>query len=64
MKQIISPEKTIEHLTPESWAKSNLYLIQKALAEFAHEMIINPQLIYEKDGWGTISFLLSTQKQK
>ncbi|HAT3991321.1 TPA: IucA/IucC family siderophore biosynthesis protein [Elizabethkingia anophelis] len=52
MKQIISPEKTIEHLTPESWAKANLYLIQKALAEFAHEMIINPQLIYEKDGWG------------
>ncbi|WP_419867870.1 IucA/IucC family protein [Chryseobacterium sp. CT-SW4] len=50
--QIISPEKTIEHLHPDNWAKANLYLTQKALAEFAHEQLIKPKLLHETDGWG------------
>ncbi|AQX06602.1 IucA/IucC family protein [Elizabethkingia meningoseptica] len=50
--KIISPEKTIEHLSIENWNKANLYLIQKALAEFAHEMVIEPLLQYNEDEWG------------
>ncbi|SMF06483.1 IucA/IucC family siderophore biosynthesis protein [Streptomyces sp. Amel2xC10] len=34
----------VAHLTPERWERANRLLIRKALAEFAHERLISPQL--------------------
>ncbi|MCX4811257.1 IucA/IucC family siderophore biosynthesis protein [Streptomyces sp. NBC_01239] len=39
----------VAHLSPERWEKANRLLIRKALAEFAHERLITPELS-EKDG--------------
>ncbi|MBK3573202.1 IucA/IucC family siderophore biosynthesis protein [Streptomyces sp. MBT65] len=39
----------VAHLSPERWEKANRLLIRKALAEFAHERLIAPELV-EKDG--------------
>ena len=39
----------VAHLSPERWEKANRLLIRKALAEFAHERLITPELA-EKDG--------------
>ncbi|QNP72541.1 IucA/IucC family siderophore biosynthesis protein [Streptomyces roseirectus] len=33
----------VAHLSPERWEKANRLLIRKALAEFAHERLINPE---------------------
>ncbi|WP_328933863.1 MULTISPECIES: IucA/IucC family siderophore biosynthesis protein [unclassified Streptomyces] len=38
----------VAHLSPERWEKANRLLIRKALAEFAHERLITPELA-EKD---------------
>ncbi|WP_282696279.1 IucA/IucC family siderophore biosynthesis protein [Streptomyces sp. CC208A] len=37
----------VAHLTPERWAAANRALIRKALAEFAHERLLNPQELGE-----------------
>ncbi|WP_406459601.1 IucA/IucC family siderophore biosynthesis protein [Streptomyces sp. NBC_01622] len=34
----------VAHLSPERWEKANRLLIRKALAEFAHERLISPEL--------------------
>ncbi|MFJ2157012.1 IucA/IucC family protein [Streptomyces sp. NPDC087856] len=39
----------VAHLSPERWEKANRLLIRKALAEFAHERLITPELT-KKDG--------------
>jgi siderophore synthetase component len=39
----------VAHLSPERWEKANRLLIRKALAEFAHERLITPELA-EQDG--------------
>ena len=39
----------VAHLSPERWEKANRLLIRKALAEFAHERLITPELV-EQDG--------------
>ncbi|MEH0544540.1 IucA/IucC family siderophore biosynthesis protein [Streptomyces sp. B21-105] len=35
----------VSHLSPERWAQANRLLVRKALAEFAHERLITPDLI-------------------
>lgn len=37
------PVEATLHLTPEAWAQANRRLIRKALSEFAHEVIIEPE---------------------
>ncbi|WP_309050213.1 IucA/IucC family siderophore biosynthesis protein [Streptomyces sp.] len=37
----------VAHLTPERWADANRALIRKALAEFTHERLLNPQELGE-----------------
>lgn len=37
------PIEATLHLTPEAWAEANRRLIRKALSEFAHEVIIEPE---------------------
>jgi siderophore synthetase component len=33
---------TVDHLTPEHWARANRHVVRKALAEFAHERLLEP----------------------
>ncbi|AOT59012.1 IucA/IucC family protein [Streptomyces rubrolavendulae] len=37
----------VAHLTPERWAHANRLLIRKALAEFSHERLLDPQPLGE-----------------
>jgi len=39
-------------LAPEVWSAVNAALIRKAIAEFAHELLIEPRLVGTGDGWG------------
>lgn len=48
----VSPEQAAAHLQPEVWQKVNRLHLRKILCEFAHELIIHPQLQYSSDGWG------------
>ncbi|MET3173099.1 UNVERIFIED_ORG: siderophore synthetase component [Arthrobacter sp. UYCu721] len=38
-----SAANTVPHLAPERWATANRHLVRKALAEFLHERILEPQ---------------------
>ncbi|WP_286788645.1 MULTISPECIES: IucA/IucC family siderophore biosynthesis protein [unclassified Pseudomonas] len=46
-----TPGQAALHLTPERWSKVNRLLVRKALAEFAHEKLIEPALIASENGW-------------
>lgn len=47
-----SPEHAVHHLKPEIWARANRLLIRKALSEFAHEKLIQPQRLTTEGEWG------------
>lgn len=46
-------EADLKHLNPEVWRKVNRLLVRKAIAEFAHESIIAPQLQSDEGAWKT-----------
>jgi len=48
----VSPEQAVAHLQPEVWQQVNRLHLRKILCEFAHELIIHPQLQYSENGWG------------
>lgn len=48
----LSPEQSAAHLHPDVWNKVNRLHVRKILCEFAHELLIHPQLQYSRDGWG------------
>ncbi|WP_298739710.1 IucA/IucC family siderophore biosynthesis protein [uncultured Chitinophaga sp.] len=48
----VSPEQAAAHLQPEVWQQVNRLHLRKILCEFAHELIIHPQLQYSENGWG------------
>ncbi|RKN47762.1 IucA/IucC family protein [Micromonospora endolithica] len=39
----MNPTTSVDHLTPERWARANRLLVRKALAEFAHERLVTPE---------------------
>lgn len=39
------PAHFADHLTPEVWAQANRLLLRKAIAEYAHELIVEPELL-------------------
>ncbi|AOS65280.1 IucA/IucC family protein [Actinoalloteichus hymeniacidonis] len=41
----MNPQDMVGHLTPQLWAQANRHLVRKALAEFAHERLLNPQAL-------------------
>jgi siderophore synthetase component len=41
------PGAIAAHLTPEVWARANRALVRKAIAEYAHELIVEPEMIGE-----------------
>lgn len=48
-----SPEaRAVAHLDPKLWAIANRRLTIKAIAEFAHELLLLPHLEREEAGWG------------
>lgn len=48
----VLPEEASAHLHPGTWPKVNRLLLRKLIAEFAHEGILSPTFVREKDGWG------------
>ena len=48
----VSPEQAAAHLQPEIWQQVNRLHLRKILCEFAHELIIHPQLQHSEGGWG------------
>ncbi|CAB3791859.1 Aerobactin synthase [Paraburkholderia ultramafica] len=46
----LTPQQAAAHLTPDVWRNANRMLVRKALAEYAHELIIEPQRIGEAPG--------------
>jgi siderophore synthetase component len=46
-----TPGHAALHLTPERWSKVNRLLVRKALAEFAHEKLIEPLLVEAGETW-------------
>jgi len=48
----VSPEQAVAHLQPEIWQQVNRLHLRKILCEFAHELIIHPQLQHSEGGWG------------
>lgn len=53
MKNIdFSPELAVNHLNREVWGKVNRLHIKKAISEFAHELLISPELHHKKGDVG------------
>lgn len=48
---ITKPSALINHLEPDTWQEVNRALIGKAISEFAHELLINPQEIDQTNQW-------------
>ncbi|WP_425469635.1 IucA/IucC family protein [Paraburkholderia unamae] len=40
---LLTPHEATAHLTPEVWQRANRMLVRKAIAEYAHELIVEPQ---------------------
>lgn len=47
-----SPTQIVAHLQPDIWATVNTLHLSKAISEFAHELIIQPELQFSEDDWG------------
>lgn len=47
-----SPEKASSHLGPLVWEDVNRHLVQKALAEFSHELLLSPESKSSEGVWG------------
>lgn len=45
------PDAAVSHLQPQVWAKANSRHIKKAISEFAHELLIFPELQYQDEKW-------------
>src|SRR5215204_933609 len=44
------PVRFAAHLTPEAWAQANRLLLRKAIAEYAHELIVEPEQLRPRGG--------------
>jgi len=47
-----SPALAVGHLSPEVWAQVNRLHLCKMLSEFAHEVLIEPELVEQDGEWG------------
>ncbi|WP_275445759.1 MULTISPECIES: GNAT family N-acetyltransferase [unclassified Halomonas] len=45
-------QATTDHLQPALWAQANRLLIRKAIAEFAHELLLEPTCLVRDGDWG------------
>jgi siderophore synthetase component len=44
------PAEAAAHLTPQVWADANRLLLRKAIAEYAHELIVEPEQLAPTTG--------------
>ncbi len=55
----VSPQQSVAHMQPQLWDKVNTLLIKKAICEFSHELLIQPEILKNKEeGWN--SYALKT----
>lgn len=54
----LAPHEAAAHLTPEVWREANRMLIRKAIAEYAHELIVEPQRTGDAPGAGYARYAL------
>ncbi|WP_415774648.1 IucA/IucC family protein [Paraburkholderia sp. J11-2] len=47
---LLAPHEAAAHLTPEVWQRANRMLVRKAIAEYAHELIVEPQRVGDAPG--------------
>lgn len=48
-----SPESAVQFLSPEVWGLVNRLHIRKAIAEFSHELLFQPEVIEQQGAWTT-----------
>ncbi|HVI46122.1 MAG TPA: IucA/IucC family siderophore biosynthesis protein [Chitinophaga sp.] len=48
----VTPEQSVAHLHPDVWSHVNRLHIRKIICEFAHELIIHPELQHSDAEWG------------
>jgi siderophore synthetase component len=46
----LTPQQATAHLSPEVWSNANRMLVRKALAEYAHELIVEPRRVGDATG--------------
>lgn len=52
LDNVVSPQQAVSHLQADTWNRANLLLIKKAICEFSHELLIEPQVVNKlNDGW-------------
>ncbi|MBL3655867.1 GNAT family N-acetyltransferase [Fulvivirga sp. 2943] len=54
-------EDAVRHLSQAHWQKANVMFIKKAIAEFTHELILQPHLV-QKENSGSHHYALSADK--
>ncbi|MEM5313586.1 IucA/IucC family siderophore biosynthesis protein [Paraburkholderia sp. JHI869] len=47
---LLTPHEAAAHLAPEVWQRANRMLVRKAIAEYAHELIVEPQRVSDAPG--------------
>ncbi|CAL2103910.1 GNAT family N-acetyltransferase [Tenacibaculum sp. 190130A14a] len=47
LDNVVSPQQSTQHIQPNVWKQANVLLVKKALCEFSHELLINPEVIEE-----------------
>jgi siderophore synthetase component len=47
---LLSPQEAAAHLAPDVWQHANRMLVRKAIAEYAHELIVEPQRVGDAPG--------------
>ncbi len=54
LDNVVSPQQSIQHIQPNVWQQANTLLVKKALCEFSHELLIQPESIESHaDGFNT-----------
>ncbi|MCG5076884.1 IucA/IucC family siderophore biosynthesis protein [Paraburkholderia sp. RG36] len=57
---LLAPHEASAHLTPEVWCEANRMLVRKAIAEYAHELIVEPLRTGDAMGEGYASYELES----
>ncbi|CAM1344982.1 GNAT family N-acetyltransferase [Tenacibaculum amylolyticum] len=47
LDNVVSPQQSTQHIQPKVWQQANTLLVKKALCEFSHELLIQPEIIEE-----------------
>ncbi len=45
LDNVVSPQQSTQHIQPKVWQQANTLLVKKALCEFSHELLIQPEKV-------------------